>query len=126
MTQQYGQPGVPMPAGFQQPRPPAYGPTDGTQQQLELMRRQQLADGEAQTQYKSAGAAYLLWFFTGAVGGHRFYLRSKGVALGMLFTLGGLGFWAFFDAFTIGGQLSRVNGEIRREVYARHGLPLIG
>ena len=123
MTQQYGQSGMPAAGAF--PPAPVYGPTDGTQQQLELLRRQQLADGEARTQYKSAGAAYLLWLFLGAFGGHRFYLRSKGVAVGMLFTLGGLGFWAFFDVFTIGGQLSRVNGEIRREVYVRHGLPLM-
>lgn len=146
MTQPYPQPmpaqpmpGQPMP-GQPMPGPPLAQPVPGqpmaagmggppmmmspVEQQMDMMRRQQLAESQAQTQYKSAGAAYLLWFFLGIVGGHRWYLRSPGVAIGQLLTLGGLGFWAFFDVFAIGGRLARVNGDIRREVYHAHGIPV--
>ncbi|MDI6711284.1 MAG: TM2 domain-containing protein [Thermoanaerobacterales bacterium] len=33
---------------------------------------------------KSTTVAYLLWFFLGGVGAHRFYLGKPGTALGML------------------------------------------
>jgi hypothetical protein len=94
-------------------------------QQLDLIHRQQVADARVQELAKSPAAAYLLWFFLGAFGGHRFYLKSKGVAFGMLFTLGGLGVWALVDVFFIGGRLRKVNRETRREVYAQCGLPLV-
>jgi TM2 domain-containing membrane protein YozV len=67
---------------------------------------------------KSSGTMWLLWWFTGAFGGHRFYLGDTGVALGMLFTLGGLGFWALADAFFIGNRRTQVNEEIRQQVFA--------
>lgn len=43
---------------------------------------------------KSVGLAYALWFFTGAIGGHRFYLGHNwiGVMCLALFTLGWIGF----------------------------------
>lgn len=72
---------------------------------------------------KEAGPAYLFWFFFGVFGGHRFYLGDTGVALGQLFTLGGLGIWSFIDVFLIGGRVRQINAEKRREVFARYGLP---
>ena len=61
---------------------------------------------------KSTGAAYLLWFFLGTFGAHRFYLgrTGSGVAQLMLLLLGwlplflgwvALGIWWFVDAFLI-------------------------
>lgn len=114
---------APAPAGHA-PMAPAGPPMAPVEQQMDMMRRQQLAESQAQTQYKSAGAAYLLWFFLGIVGGHRWYLRSPGIATGQLLTLGGLGFWAFFDVFAISGRLARVNGDIRRQAYFAHGIPV--
>jgi len=61
---------------------------------------------------KSTGAAYLLWFFLGSFGAHRFYLGrvGTGVAQLMLLLLGWLplflgwavlGAWWVVDAFLI-------------------------
>jgi len=70
---------------------------------------------------KSAGVAYALWFFFGVVGGHRFYAGDIGYALGMLFTLGGLGVWALIDVFLIGTRIKEVNTEIQQKIMAQHG-----
>ena len=37
-----------------------------------------------QAQKKSTGAAYLLWFFLGGFGAHRFYLGQNGTAIAQL------------------------------------------
>ena len=66
---------------------------------------------------KSPAVAYLLWFFLGGFGAHRFYMGRTGSALGMLglligslvlsvFVIGLLGFpvltvWWLIDAFLI-------------------------
>lgn len=78
---------------------------------------------------KSVGVAYLLWFFTGGVGGHRFYLGRTGSAvfqlvlailgwtlllaagLGLLFLIP-LGIWLLIDAFTLGGMVSEQNNAL--------------
>ncbi|MGO1592605.1 TM2 domain-containing protein [Ancrocorticia sp.] len=85
---------------------------DGSQ----LMAAQLAYDNEK----KSAGPMWLLWLFTGALGGHRFYLGDTGYALGLLFTLGGFGFWALIDAFLINGRLKRVNSQKQQEIFGRY------
>jgi hypothetical protein len=50
---------------------------------------------------KSMMAAYVLWVFTGLVGGHRYYLGRPGTGFLMTITLGGLGVWWLIDAFLI-------------------------
>src|SRR3954454_18774929 len=61
---------------------------------------------------KSTGAAYLLWFFLGGFGAHRFYLGRTGSAVGQLLLLllgwipffmgwAALGIWWIVDAFLI-------------------------
>ena len=63
---------------------------------------------------KSVGAAYLLWFFLGGFGAHRFYLAQTGTAVAqLLLALLGwiplfigwavLGVWLFVDLFLIPG-----------------------
>jgi TM2 domain-containing membrane protein YozV len=77
---------------------------------------------------KSAGIAYLLWFFLGGLGVHRFYLgqTGSGIAMAIIFVLSvvtsaigiglvGLvviGIWWFVDAFLIPGIATRVNQEL--------------
>ena len=69
---------------------------------------------------KSTGIAYLLWFFLGLLGVHRFYLGSTGVGIVILVCslLGLLTFGImtlvsllvlFIDMFTIPGQVQRYN-----------------
>lgn len=84
---------------------------------------------QAQSAYddakKSAGLAYALWFFLGCLGGHRFYLRSTGIGVAMLLTLGGFGLWTLLDVFFISRRLQHVNREIKEQIFARHGVPLL-
>jgi len=71
---------------------------------------------------KKTIAAWLLWFFLGGVGGHRYYLGDIGYAICMTLTLGGLGFWALIDAFFINKRLREKNEEIERQIMVDMGL----
>ncbi|HEC2173568.1 TPA: TM2 domain-containing protein [Staphylococcus delphini] len=77
---------------------------------------------EMDKKQKSPGIMWFLWFFTGGIGGHRYYLGDIGYALGMTFTLGGFGFWALIDAFLISGRLKKKNEEIERDIIVNMGL----
>jgi TM2 domain-containing membrane protein YozV len=59
----------------------------------------------------STGIAYLLWFlsFFGVAGLHRFYLGKIPTGLLWLFTGGLAGFGAFYDFFTLPGQVREAN-----------------
>lgn len=45
--------------------------------------------------------AFLLCLLVGWLGAHRFYVGKVGTGIAMLFTLGGLGFWALIDLILI-------------------------
>lgn len=45
--------------------------------------------------------AFLLCFFVGIFGAHRFYVGKIGTAILQILTLGGLGIWAFIDFIMI-------------------------
>jgi TM2 domain-containing membrane protein YozV len=45
--------------------------------------------------------AFLLCFFLGVFGAHRFYVGKTGTAILMIVTLGGLGIWALADLIMI-------------------------
>ncbi len=78
---------------------------------------------------KSTGAAYLLWFFFGGIGAHRFYLgqTASGVAMPGLLVVGfatltmGVGFfflallaiWAFVDLFLIPSMVAAHKNTMR-------------
>lgn len=77
-----------------------------------------LSSARAQMMYdankKSTGAAYVLWFFLGSLGAHRFYLGATGTAVAqLLLALLGwiplflgwavLGIWLLVDLFLIPG-----------------------
>ncbi|HEV7855779.1 MAG TPA: TM2 domain-containing protein [Herminiimonas sp.] len=74
---------------------------------------------------RSAGVAYLLWFFLGSLGAHRYYLGKTGTAVAMtllcviglltiflgvgVFLLVVAGIWALVDAFLIPGIVRGFN-----------------
>lgn len=58
---------------------------------------------------KSKGVAYLLWFFFGLIGAHKFYVGKVGMGIVYLFTFGLLGVGWFFDLFTLGNQVDIAN-----------------
>ena len=81
-----------------------------------------------ETGKKSAGVAYVLWFFLGGFGAHRFYCGRPGTAaaqiglnilgwltiwfgLGVVF-LGALGIWLIVDVFLVGGWVRSYNAEL--------------
>ena len=93
-----------------------------TQQQILIEQR---VTNEA----KSAGVAYLLWFFLGTLGVHRFYLGRKGSGLVRLhltivgwltivfvigfFLLALMGIWLFVDLFLIPGMVMKQKDDVR-------------
>jgi TM2 domain-containing membrane protein YozV len=58
---------------------------------------------------KSKGVAYLLWFFLGLVGAHKFYLGKTGMGILYIFTLGFLFIGWIIDVFTLGSQVDLYN-----------------
>lgn len=58
---------------------------------------------------KSKGTAYLLWFFLGGLGAHKFYLGKVGTGVIYLLTFGLFGIGWFIDMFTLGGQVDNYN-----------------
>ena len=58
---------------------------------------------------KSKTVAYLLWFFFGLWGFHKFYLGKVGIGVLYLFTLGLFFIGWFIDLFTLGTQVDTYN-----------------
>ncbi|MDR1324507.1 MAG: TM2 domain-containing protein [Treponema sp.] len=63
----------------------------------------------AYVKIKSKGVAYLLWFFLGIFGAHRFYLEKIGTGILYLCTAGVAGIGWLIDLFTLGGQVDNYN-----------------
>ncbi len=58
---------------------------------------------------KSKGAAYLLWFFFGVFGIHKFYLEKFAVGIIYLLTGGLFLIGWIYDLFTLGNQVDVYN-----------------
>jgi len=58
---------------------------------------------------KSKSTAYILWFFLGIFGAHKFYLNKVGMGVLYLFTGGIFGIGWFIDLFTLGSQVDTYN-----------------
>ncbi|MFN3537457.1 MAG: NINE protein [Brevundimonas sp.] len=86
---------------------------------------------------KSTGLAYLLWFLTGGLGGHRFYTGRTGsavvqlilsilgwltiwVGVGLIFLLP-LGVWLLVDVFLVGGWVQQHNDALMGRLNASPG-----
>lgn len=76
----------------------------------------QMVDSEFNKKKKSTAVTWILWWFLGGIGGHRYYLGYVGRGIAMTLTLGGLGIWSLIDAFFITGALRKKNDEIELEV----------
>lgn len=63
---------------------------------------------------KQVGTAYLLWFFLGVFGAHRFYLGHIGMGILFLFTFGLFGIGWIIDAFLIPSRVEQANLKIQR------------
>ena len=60
---------------------------------------------------KSWGVLFLLVFFAGFLGVHRFYVGKFGTGIVQLLTFGGLGFWVLWDFIQIcRGRFTDVEG----------------
>lgn len=89
---------------------------------------------------KSVGIAYLIWFFLGGVGGHRFYagkVRSGAIMLTLwllsllltFFVVGWFGFivlgiWWVIDAFLLHGIIARHNESVMQSAVLEASQPL--
>lgn len=60
---------------------------------------------------RDVGVAYLLWFFLGLWGAHKFYLGQTGMGVLYIFTAGICGIGLLVDLFTMSGQVAEANGE---------------
>ncbi|NLJ81636.1 MAG: NINE protein [Bacteroidales bacterium] len=58
---------------------------------------------------KSKVTAYLLWFFLGIFGAHKFYLGKVGMGILYLFTFGLFFIGWFIDLFTLGSKVDLYN-----------------
>ncbi|HCG47056.1 MAG TPA: TM2 domain-containing protein [Corynebacterium flavescens] len=55
---------------------------------------------------------WLLWLFTGVLGGHRFYLGNYGIGTLQLLTCGGFGVWTLADAFLISNRARNIENGV--------------
>lgn len=105
---------------------------------LEHSMEQARAESRAQMLYhanaKSVGVAYLLWFFLGGLGVHRFFLgrTGSGIAQLLLGLLGWLplfmgwvvlGVWLLVDAFLIPGIAREENERLAISLTSARTLP---
>ena len=92
--------------------------TELTAKQLAML------ESELNGKKKSKGIAYLLWFFLGGFGGHRFYTGDIGYAVGMIvvwiiswFLLFiPIGIWVIVDAFLLSKRIDVLNDKLELEL----------
>lgn len=124
------QPGYPQPQpgyaqGYAQPYPQQYAPAPYAQHPMGGdAQRMMIYDANK----KSTTTAFLLWFFLGMFGAHRFYLDRSGSGAAQLlltigswllmivfigfFTLIGVGLWVLVDAFMISDWVREYNNRL--------------
>ena len=76
----------------------------------------QLLASEMDKQKKSSTTAWLLWFFLGGLGGHRYYLGRTGTAIIMTLTLGCFGIWTIIDLFLLSGMIKKTNEKVEGNI----------
>jgi TM2 domain-containing membrane protein YozV len=97
-------------------------------------QQQMLVEQRLSNDKKSTVVAYLLWFFLGGFGGHRFYIGKTGTAITQLLLLifgfilmvayvgilllAALGIWLLVDAFLIPGMIEKSTTSARERIRA--------
>lgn len=107
-----------LPAQHQQ----QYAPGQYGAQMNAVDQRVMMAEAAAISQARSTGIAYLLWFFLGGFGAHKFYLGRVGIGFAYLFTLGFLGIGLLIDLFTLPRQVRTANEVRRAQVRTQMGV----
>ena len=69
---------------------------------------------------KSKSTAYLLWFFLGLLGAHKFYLNKTGMGILYFCTFGIFFIGWFIDLFTLGSQVDTYNALFGRQFGANN------
>lgn len=64
---------------------------------------------------KSKTTAYLLWFFFGLIGIHKFYLGKTGMGILYIFTAGLFSIGWIVDLFILGKQVDKYNAALKQE-----------
>ena len=82
-----------------------------TQEEFDL-QKEKLLNSSTTTSTTDWLTLFLLTFFVGVLGVHRFYVGKIGTGFLMLLTLGGLGVWFLVDLILVGtGQFTNKDGE---------------
>ena len=82
-----------------------------TQEEFDL-QKEKLLDSSTKTSSIDWLALFLLTFFVGVLGIHRFYVGKIGTGVLMLITLGGLGVWFLVDLLlVVTGQFTNKDGQ---------------
>ncbi|RNA70477.1 TM2 domain-containing protein [Alteribacter keqinensis] len=76
-----------------------------------------MVQSEFEKKQKSKLIMYLLWWFTGVLGGHRFYLGDVGYGVALLlFGWLTLFIWPLIDVFFIGKRLEQMNDHLENDI----------
>ena len=82
-----------------------------TQEEFDL-QKEKLLNSASSTTSKDWLTLFLLTFFVGILGVHRFYTGKIGTGILMLITLGGFGIWFFVDIILVlTGQFTDKEGQ---------------
>lgn len=81
-----------------------------------------LLDKEMERKKKREWIAYLVWIFTGLIGGHRYYLGHKTMGVLMTLTLGGLGVVTLLDVFNIKELVQKENYKLESKLIRKLNL----
>ena len=82
-----------------------------TQEEFDL-QKEKLLNSSTTTSTTDWLTLFLLTFFVGVLGVHRFYVGNIGTGFLMLLTLGGLGVWFLVDLIlVVTGQFTNKDGE---------------
>ena len=77
-----------------------------------VSQKEKLLDSSTRTNSIDWLALFLLTFFVGVLGVHRFYVGKIGTGVLMLITLGGLGVWFLVDLLlVVTGQFTNKDGQ---------------